>query len=177
MPLSSFVNLPKLITIKYEGAKVKSVLPLSLSAISDRGVVSNLSFENAIETQKAQRIVILKKAIKYAFYAGILSALFKNYALFDIPFLTLMMLVFFDIIIGSAVAFPVLWLLIHFKESDTAKQVKKNVSKTVCSRVCPIDAKTTSDIMWKYHDMLKDDIITQKEFDRFREKMMKEAEA
>ena len=155
--------------------KVKNEILPDLALSTDE-VPPSPVFENRLLLVQDQRNMILKQAIKYALFIGILSAVYRNYALFDIPIYTLLLLALLDVIIGAMVAFPALWLFFHFKESGTVEGVKKKVAVTVCNRVCAVDVSDRANLMRRYYEMLQDGIITQEEFNRFKTIKMKEAE-
>ncbi|HHD72950.1 MAG TPA: SHOCT domain-containing protein [Epsilonproteobacteria bacterium] len=135
---------------------------------------SHQSFDMIFVNSKAEEKITLHRAIKCAVNIGIIYAIVKNYSLLGIPIHTLFMMILLDTTIVTLIAFPLLWIFFHFKNSDTAKDAKKSVTTAVCSRVCPESTDAISDQIAKYQDMLEKGIITEKEFDRFKKSLMKE---
>jgi len=171
---TSFIFLWLTMRSKKKSSQPADEEVLSGTELSEGEYSSNRSFDMIFIDSQAEEKIILHKAIKYAVNIGIVYAIVKNYSLLGIPIHTLFMMILLDTTIVTSIAFPVLWIFFHFKNSDTAKDAKKNVTTAVCSRVCPESTDAVSDQMAKYHDMLEKGIITQKEFDRFKKSLMKE---
>ena len=111
-----------------------------------------------------------QKALKYALFIGLVSAVIENYNLLHVSFYTLLVMAMLDFLIGTVAAFPAFWVFFYFKDSDTADDIKKKV----CDRVCPVDADVASDAVHRYHDMLERGIITEKEFKRLKKNIFRE---
>ena len=67
------------------------------------------------------------------------------------------------------VVFPLSFIFFYFKDGEAIKDIKKNM---LSNNNCEVDERDTREVLREYHGMLKEEIITQEEFDLIKKKYL-----
>ena len=114
----------------------------------------------------------IQHAFQYTLFISILYTIFK---FFDINspkgtefFSYIIPILFTDIIL---IVFPLLFVLFYFKDGSAINDIKDNILERNSCQTKEVD---TPEVLRDYHNMLKEGILTQEEFDAIKKKYLKE---
>jgi hypothetical protein len=115
-------------------------------------------------------------AIEHAFqYTLLISILYAIIKFFDInsphgtEFISYILpILFADIIL---IVFPFLFVFFYFKDGKAISDVKEHIFNGINYQSKEIDAP---EVLREYHNMLKEGVLTQDEFDRIKKKYLRE---
>jgi len=108
-------------------------------------------------------------AVQYTFIITIFYALSKYFDLAS-PKGTAFISYIIPILLSDIllIVFPLLFVFFYLKETNSVQDIQKNIFKN--NNECDLDAKDTREILRDYHNMLKEGIITQEEFDTIKKR-------
>ena len=112
----------------------------------------------------------------HVFFWGLfISILYTIFKFFDINspkgtefFSYIIPILFTDIIL---IVFPLLFVLFYFKDGNAINDIKENILER---NSCQTKEADTPEVLRDYHNMLKEGILTQEEFDTIKKKYLKE---
>ncbi|MEN8194876.1 MAG: hypothetical protein ABFS12_18790 [Bacteroidota bacterium] len=118
----------------------------------------------------------LKTSIQHAFeYTLFISILYATFKFFDTnspdgkEFLSYIIpALFTDIIL---IVFPFMFVFFYFKDGDAITDIKENILNNSSCQVKEIEIRER---LREYHNMMKEGILTQDEFDNIKKQYLKE---